>query len=89
MDAAKKVSVQRLQGLDVESPNAVKFQGSTVNIYMDMEDMQPTGGTGDALFASADKGETIFQRMVDFVAAFVEQFRKMDPRARSEVSDQI
>jgi creatinine amidohydrolase/Fe(II)-dependent formamide hydrolase-like protein len=65
----------------------VKFQGSTVNIYMDMQDVQPIGGSGDALFASPDKGETIFARMVDFVAAFVEQFKKMDPQARTQVSD--
>ncbi len=87
MDLAKKVTAQRLQGMEIETPNSVKFQQSTVNIYLDMEDMQPIGGTGDALFASPDKGETIFRRMVDFVAAFVEQFRKMDPHARNRVSD--
>jgi creatinine amidohydrolase len=87
MDLAKKVTAQRLQGMEIETPNSVKFQQSTVNIYMDMEDMQPIGGTGDALFASPDKGETIFRRMVDFVAAFVEQFWKMDPHARNRVSD--
>lgn len=63
------------------------LQQSTVNIYMDMQGMHPFGGTGDALFASRDKGETIFNRMVDFVAAFIEQFKKMDPRARTNVSD--
>ncbi len=89
MDLARKVSAERLQELEIETPNAVKFQQSTVNIYMDMEDMQPIGGTGDALFASADKGETIFQRMVDFVAAFVERFRKMDPRARSRITERL
>jgi creatinine amidohydrolase/Fe(II)-dependent formamide hydrolase-like protein len=58
-----------------------------VNVYMDMQDMQPFGGTGDALFASRDKGETIFARMVDFVASFIEQFKKMDPQTRTPVSD--
>jgi creatinine amidohydrolase len=87
MDAARKVRVQTLQGLEIETPNSVKFQQSTVNIYMDMQDMQPIGGTGDALFASADKGATIFNRMVDFVAAFVEAFKKIDPRARTGVGD--
>ena len=52
-----------------------------------MQDMHPHGGTGDALFASPDKGETIFNRMVDFVAAFIEQFKKMDPKAKTQVSD--
>ncbi len=87
MDAAKKVAVQKLQGFEIETPNSIKFQGSTVNIYMDMQDMQPIGGTGDALFASPDKGETIFNRMVDFVAAFVEQFKKMDTKARTQVQE--
>ncbi len=89
MDLARKVSAERLQDLEIETPNSVKFQQSTVNIYMDMEDLQPIGGTGDALFASADKGETIFQRMVNFVAAFVERFRKLDPQARSHVSGRV
>lgn len=87
MDAAQKVRAHSFQGLDIESPNSVKFQLSTVNIYMDMQDMQPIGGTGDALFASPDKGETIFRRMVEFVVAFIEEFKKMDPRARTRVSD--
>ena len=87
MDAARQVKAHTLQGLEIESPNLVKFQQSTVNIYMDMQDMHPHGGTGDALFASPDKGETIFNRMVDFVAAFIEQFKKMDPKAKTQVSD--
>jgi creatinine amidohydrolase len=87
MDAAQKVKMGTLQGLEIEGPNSVKFQQSTVNIYMDMQDVHPFGGTGDALFASKDKGETIFNRMVDFVAAFVEQFKKLDPRARTQVAD--
>jgi hypothetical protein len=49
--------------------------------------MHPHGGTGDAGFATREKGEVIFNRMVDFVAAFIEQFKKMDPRARTQVSD--
>lgn len=87
MDAARKVAALPLQGLTIESPNSVKFGQSTVNIYMDMQDMHPYGGTGDALFASADKGETIFNRMVEFVADFVEQFKRLDPQARSSVRD--
>jgi creatinine amidohydrolase len=89
MDAAQKVTALPLQGLAIESPNSVKFDQSTVNIYMDMQDMHPYGGTGDALFASADKGETIFNRMLDFVAAFIERFKQMDPRARTVVTDRL
>lgn len=89
MDAVQKVKTLTLQGLTPETPNSVKFQDSTVNIYMDMQDMHPYGGTGDALFASADKGETIFNRMVDFVAAFVEKFKTMDPKAKTTVTDQL
>ena len=87
MDSARKVTARRLHGLEIESPNAVKFQQSTVNIYMDMQDVHPFGGTGDAPFASRDKGEIIFHRMVDFVAAFIEKFKQMDPRAASQVTD--
>ncbi|HSB68336.1 MAG TPA: creatininase family protein [Candidatus Methylomirabilis sp.] len=88
MDAARTVRSRTLQGFEIESPNAVKFQQSSVNMYMDMQDMQPIGGTGDALFASKEKGETIFNRMVDFVADFITRFKKMDPRLRTPVSDQ-
>lgn len=74
-------------GLEIETPNSVTFQRSTVDIHMDMRDVPPFGGTGDALFASREKGETIFNRMVDFVAAFIERFERMDPRARMDVGD--
>lgn len=87
MDKAQKVKARALQGLEIETPNSVKFEQSTVNVYMDMQDMHPHGGTGDALFATPEKGEIIFGRMVDFVAAFIERFRKLDPQARSSVSD--
>ncbi len=87
MDLARKVRARTLNGFEIESPNAVKFQQSTVNIYMDMQDVQPIGGTGDALFASKDKGETIFNRMVEFVSAFVEAFKKLDTAGRTAVSD--
>jgi creatinine amidohydrolase len=87
MDAAQKVRAHTLQGLEIETPNSVKFQQSTVNFYMDMQDMQPIGGTGDALFATSEKGKTIFDRMVEFVVAFVERFKTMDPQARSQVTD--
>ncbi len=87
MDQVRKVSKRTLQGLEIESPNSVKFRDSTVNLYMDMQDMHPHGGTGDAAFATREKGEVIFTRMVEFVAAFIEQFKKMDTQARTQVSD--
>lgn len=87
MDQARRVGKRTLQGLEMESPNSVKFEQSTVNVYMDMQDMHPHGGTGDALFATREKGETIFNRMVDFVAAFIERFKKMDPQTRTSVGD--
>ncbi len=87
MDQLHKVKARTLQGFEIESPNSVKFQQSTVNIYMDMQDMHPHGGTGDAAFATKEKGEIIFNRMVDFVAAFVERFKQMDSQAKNAVRD--
>jgi len=89
MDAAQKVTALAFQGLTPETPNSVKFQDSTVNVYMDMQDMHPYGGTGDAHFATLDKGETIFNRMVDFVVAFVEKFKTMNPRTKATVTDRL
>jgi len=73
---------QKWQGLEILHPWEVKFQNSKVNIFLDLEEVSPSSGWSDPRNASAEKGRILFERMVDFVVAFIERFKTMDTHAR-------
>ncbi|HZQ06791.1 MAG TPA: creatininase family protein [Anaerolineae bacterium] len=62
---------------EIPGPNAIRMNGANVTVYMNFAELIPTGGTGDPAQGSADKGKIMFDRMVDFIAAFVPEFRKV------------
>ncbi|HET7265716.1 MAG TPA: creatininase family protein [bacterium] len=66
-------------GLPV-SNTTVKHGGASWTLYLDFGDTNPTGGTGDASQASAARGKVILDRMVDFGAEVIEQFRTIPTR---------
>jgi creatinine amidohydrolase len=64
-------------GFELAGPGAVKVKPTTVNVYMDMTKLAPTGGGGDANQASAEKGRQMFEGMAELVAGFIRQFREV------------
>lgn len=46
-------------------------------LYMAFPDIAPTGASGDPTQASPEKGRIMFERMVNLVAGFVAQFRRV------------
>jgi creatinine amidohydrolase len=67
--------------------HGLKASGTTVQqppgrwtLYLDFGDTNPSGGTGDARGASADRGRTIMERMVEYGVGVVEAFRKIPTR---------
>jgi creatinine amidohydrolase len=69
------------QGLEVLGPSEVRHAQSRVNLFLELEEVSPTSGWSDPTTSSAEKGEVLFQRMVSFVASFVETFRQLDTEA--------
>ena len=78
MDLAAQAVLRPYQGLDASGPTTFKFNGSAVHMYLNMEDVSAIGGFGDPTPANAELGKTVFDRMVDYVAAWVEKFKTMD-----------
>jgi creatinine amidohydrolase len=71
------------------SYHGLKASGTTVQnppsrwtLYLDFGDTNPSGGTGDARGANADRGRTIMERMVDYGVGVVDVFRKVPTRHR-------
>jgi len=65
-------------GLPVSTPNSVVFGKSEVDMFLQLEEVSPTSGWGNASGASEARGAELFGRMLDFVAAFLEHFRRQD-----------
>lgn len=82
MDLAQKDTLRSYQGFEMQSSSGLKFRGSVVNLYLDMQDVAPIGGSGDPTAASAGLGKEIFERTVDYVASFVDRFKEVDTRLK-------
>lgn len=70
----------KLQNFALASAQALEHQGQSVPIFLRMHDVSAQGGWGDITQASADKGKVIFDRMVDFVATFIDRYNELDTR---------
>ena len=53
------------------------FKGSVQIVYQDVREITQTGVMGDPTNASAEKGEIILKLVVDYVKAFLQEFRKL------------
>jgi len=65
------------------SGTTVKHGDASWTLYLDYGDTNPSGGTGEAAYASAERGKTIMDRMVQYGAEVVEEFRKIPTRVQS------
>jgi len=76
LDLVQETPISPFKGLEVVSPLEVAFLKSRVNLFLDVGDLTDTGGWGDPRNASAERGEEIFSRMVDYVCAFCQAWIK-------------
>jgi len=67
----------KLQNFELASPSALYHEGERVPIFLRVSDVTEQGGWGE-IKGSAEQGKIIFDRMVDFVASFVEKYRDFD-----------
>ena len=59
-------------GLDPRLPLAVAHENSQVNVYLDLHELTPNGAMANPDGVSAEKGAAVMERIVDFVAPFVD-----------------
>ena len=68
------------RGFKMANPAAIDFKGSTVNFYLDMGAIVPTGGEGLPFQASRELGQTILERIVNYISEFIIVFKDLDTR---------
>jgi creatinine amidohydrolase len=61
-------------------PTDTPFGKSKVNLYIDIHEITAAGSTGAPTKASAERGEVVLTRMVEYVIQFLEMFRTVDTR---------
>ena len=70
---------EEFRGFKVKSASEIEFQGKAVGLFLDAAQISK-GAWGDPTGASPEKGKELFEKVVDFVAAFVVEFKKLDVR---------
>lgn len=88
LDLAATTPMKTLGPYQILSPFAIKYEGTSVNIFLDLEDLSDSGSWGDATSANAELGETVLNSMVRFLVSFVQSFKSFDVRTASHVGRQ-
>ncbi len=80
MDLAKsQPKPSKFQNFELASPSNLSHQGQKVPIFLRVHDVAPQGGWGDPK-GDVEAGKVMFERMVDFVASFVEKYNDLDTK---------
>lgn len=70
-------------GIPEPGLNNIRFEGATVGMAINMEDITPpTGSSADPRPASADKGQRSVETAVAGITSFVRWFKTVDPTVR-------
>ena len=69
-------------GFPIVSFAKAKLKDTEVALYFDMDEMSPDGVMGNPLAGSAENGEAIINKVVEYGTAFVEMFKKADTAVR-------
>lgn len=70
---------EEFQGFKLKSLSEINFQGKAVGLYLDADEVSE-GNWGDPSQASPEKGRVLFEKVVEYVSAFVVEFKKFDVR---------
>jgi creatinine amidohydrolase len=82
LDLAVPGQSHEFHGLKVRGVSQVDFRGTPVQIYFNYDEItDPSGVVGDAREASVEKGQAIFESMVDGCAAFLDWYKGVTPSA--------
>jgi len=78
MKRAKKEHLKpRIDSFTQVLSSKVKFKDRIVGVYHRSDEITQSGVIGDPLAATREKGEIIISHMVDYIRAFLQEFKKM------------
>lgn len=77
IDLAKNTEHQSFQGFKVMG-NKVAFKNASFMLYMEYSQTNPHGGSGDPFTPDPEKGKIVLDRMIDWGADMMEEFKKLD-----------
>jgi len=84
VDMSRAVSTplrQPFEGLRTTSYSTHEFKGLPLTVSLFAEEVETSGLMGDPTKASAEKGKILYNKMIDYLAEFMEVFKKLDPSA--------
>jgi creatinine amidohydrolase len=80
-DLMSRAGLNEVEGiLKPMHPTDTVFGKSKVNFYIDIHEITAAGATAAPTKASAERGEVVLSRMVDYVVEFLEMYRRIDTR---------
>jgi len=78
MSKAKKEYLRpKIDSVSQVLSSKVEFKGRMVSVYHRSDEVTESGVMGDPFAASKEKGEKIIKLWVDYIRAFVEEFKKL------------
>lgn len=82
VDRAEEWETRPFLGHAPAGLNGINFDGTTVAMAVDMEEITPPSGSlSDPTLASPERGERIVERAVERMARFMDWFKTIDPYA--------
>ncbi|MCW3991186.1 MAG: creatininase family protein [Candidatus Bathyarchaeota archaeon] len=70
---------QPMEGFETRSYGVHAFKGVPLNIPLFAEEVASSGVMGDPTRASREKGKRLYERLVEYLAEFVEAFSRLEP----------
>lgn len=67
----------KTEGYEAVLSSKARLKGKLFSIYHTSDELTQSGVMGDPLAASAEKGEVILRKMVEFISAAVAEFRRV------------
>lgn len=81
MDLAERTDLPgQLNGIKLESATKFHYEGLTIDFYLNMDEVSKGGGFGDPNQGDREKGQIIFECMVDYVSKFVLEYKNVNTR---------
>lgn len=81
LDRAEDWGSREFLGRPPAGLSGLDFEGSTVNLAVNMEDITPPSGSlSDPSIATAERGRRLVERSVESLVRFMEWFKRIDPR---------
>ncbi len=81
LDQARRGELKQVWGMQAISPSEVKFGKANVHLFLEAGDVSDEGTWGEPQNVTPEKAQKVGQRVVDYIAEFINHFRTIDTRS--------